>query len=302
MQKDREEPLISELDDDALLTMQGGESTGGSRFALLLGALVLLLVIGIAYFFTAGKGDNVPTPQPPPIVGNEPAPEPQPEYAPTPDIPLPQPPASEPNPLVGESVPAQPPVTLDISDESVREVLSAAGSSELYTNMLTNSDLIQRSTGVIDGMSRGLVLNKILPLPRPTGKFTTLELDGQSVIDPASYARYDAYAQAAAELDVAQLATAFDSFRPLLEQAYAQLGYKAEDFDNTLIRALDQVAATPELHQTIPLKKKEAVYLYADPALEELAPLQKQLLRMGPDNLALIKAQASALRAALLQQ
>ena len=300
MQKDREEPLISELDDDALLTMQGGEASGGSRFALLLGALVLLLVIGIAYFFTAGKGDSVPIPQPPPIVEKEPAPEP--EYAPTPDIPLPQPPASEPNSLVGESLPAQPLVTLDISDESVREVLSAAGSSELYTNMLTNSDLIQRSTGVIDGMSRGLVLNKILPLPRPTGKFTTLELDGQSVIDPASYARYDAYAQAAAELDVAQLASAFDSFRPLLEQAYTQLGYKAEDFDNTLIRALDQIAATPELQQTIPLKKKEAVYLYADPALEELAPLQKQLLRMGPDNVALIKAQASALRAALLQQ
>ena len=41
MQKDREEPLISELDDDGLLAMQGvkasgGESTGGSRFALIL--------------------------------------------------------------------------------------------------------------------------------------------------------------------------------------------------------------------------------------------------------------------------
>jgi hypothetical protein len=305
VQEDREEPLINELNDDALSKMHeekasASASAGGSRFALILGALVLLVVIGIAYFFTGDKVDRVATPQPPPIA--ESVAKAEPEYAPTPDIPTPRPPsAAEPEPLVENAAPVQSLATLDASDEPVREALGDAGSSELYSNLLANNDLIQRSTGVIDGMSRGLVLNKILPLPRPAGAFTTLELDGQSVIDPASYARYDVYAQAAAELDVAQLTAAFHSFRPLLEQAYAQMGYKAEDFDNSLIRALDQIVATPELHQTIPVKKKEAVYLYADPALEELSPLQKQLLRMGPDNLTLIKAQANALRAALLK-
>ena len=305
MQEDREEPLINELDDDALSTMHGEKaadttSAGGSRFALILGTLVLLAVIGIAYFFTVGKGDSVATTQPPPIV--ESVRKAEPDYAPTPDIPTPQPPpVAEPESLVEGEIPVQPAATLDASDEPVREALGDAGSSELYNNLLANSDLIQRSTGVIDGMSRGLVLNKILPLPRPTEKFTTLELDGQSVIDPVSYARYDVYAQAVAELDIAQLTAAFHSFRPLMEQAYAQLGYKAEDFDNSLIRALDQIVATPELQQAIPVKKKEAVYVYVDPALEQLAPLQKQLLRMGPDNLALIKAQANALRTALLK-
>jgi hypothetical protein len=42
------------------------------------------------------------------------------------------------------------------------------------------------------------------------------------------------------------------------------------------------------------------MYRYADPQLEELVPLQKQLLRMGPENIRRIKLQARALREGLL--
>jgi hypothetical protein len=44
------------------------------------------------------------------------------------------------------------------------------------------------------------------------------------------------------------------------------------------------------------------VYVYADPALEILPALQKQLLRVGPDNLRRIKQQARVLREGLLAQ
>jgi hypothetical protein len=41
-------------------------------------------------------------------------------------------------------------------------------------------------------------------------------------------------------------------------------------------------------------------YTYEDESLENLSPIAKQLIRMGPENQAAIQAQASALRAALL--
>lgn len=44
------------------------------------------------------------------------------------------------------------------------------------------------------------------------------------------------------------------------------------------------------------------MYQYADPELEGLSSVQKQLMRMGPDNIRLIKAQAQALRDDLLVQ
>ena len=44
------------------------------------------------------------------------------------------------------------------------------------------------------------------------------------------------------------------------------------------------------------------MYRYADPQLEQLSAVQKQLLRMGPDNIRRIKAQARVIRSGLLTE
>lgn len=297
MQNDNDQPD----NDDPLMIDPGDRLTEtseqkGLNPLLILGAIALLGVIIVVYFFSGKEPEPEPVPEPPPVV----APVPEPEPEPAPDIPEPEP-EPEPEPAPEEPPePTEPPITLETSDEPVREELSQAGSSDLLEATLTNSDLIQRGTGMIDGMSRGLVLQKVLPLPAPKGKFTTTQVGEQEFIDPASYDRYDGHAQAIAELDTDKLVGSFHNYRPLLEEAYSALGYKQDDFDNALIRALDRVIATPEIDGEIEVKKKEAIYVFVDPDLEQLSPLQKQLLRMGPDNIALVKEQARALRAGLL--
>ncbi len=58
----------------------------------------------------------------------------------------------------------------------------------------------------------------------------------------------------------------------------------------TAIReGIEQVLATPDLEGDIELVQPKVYYEFADPNLESLNPLQKQLLRMGPQNLARIK-------------
>ena len=121
-------------------------------------------------------------------------------------------------------------------------------------------------------------------------------------MSPSGYARYNNYAEAIATLDSAALVDNFHTMRPLFEQAYEQLGLAAEDFDNAVIRVLDRILATPEIEAPIAMTRKSVMYQYADPQLEQLTPLQKQLLRMGPDNIRRIKEQAAALRAGLLSQ
>ena len=125
---------------------------------------------------------------------------------------------------------------------------------------------------------------------------------GKLVPDPATYARYDDYAAAIGALDPDSLAAAFHQFRPLLEQAYGNLGYEEADMDNSLIRALDQVIAAPVLDAPPALEQRVTTYTYADESLEELPPIAKQLLRMGPENQRIIQEQARALREALLAQ
>ena len=47
------------------------------------------------------------------------------------------------------------------------------------------------------------------------------------------------------------------------------------------------------------LRKTGTLYVYEDPALEDLGPVEKQFLRMGPRNTRLLKSAAREIAAAL---
>jgi hypothetical protein len=188
------------------------------------------------------------------------------------------------------------------SDALVREQLAAAGASPPLDRLLLQQNLIQQGAALIDGFSRGLVLRKLLPIDPPAEAFSVLEQDGQVLMNPAGYARFDALVAAFTALDTAVLVDTFHTLRPLYEEAFGQLGLNPDEFDNAVIRMLDRILATPEIDGPIALTRKSVLYRYADPQLEELVPLQKQLLRMGPENIRRIKLQARVLREGLLNQ
>ncbi|MCB1701523.1 MAG: DUF3014 domain-containing protein [Pseudomonadales bacterium] len=201
---------------------------------------------------------------------------------------------------VVEVAPVLPP--LEESDVLVREQFAAAGAGPALEPIGQQENLIQQGVVLIDGFSRGEVLRKLLPLPAPAVAFPVEELDGQMYMNPQGYARYNDYAESIAGLDTQSVVNSFHLMRPLLEQAYGQLGLNPGDFDNAVVRTLDRILATPEIDEPIALTRKSVMYKYADPKLEQLAPIQKQLLRMGPENIRRIKEQARALRAGLLNQ
>lgn len=263
-------------------------------------AVVIIAIIGIGagiYFSTQNSAPPV-VDEPAPAVVRAAEPMPAPEMPPAPDIPSPAPtPAPEPLP---EATPAEPEVAVRNTDQELRNLLATASAPTVLTQALEANDLVQRSAGMIDGFSRGLMPLKALPLAPPKKAFSTVKVDDLAYIDPTSYARYDSYAQAIASLNVDLLVSTFHRYRALLEQAYAGFGYSTEDMDNALIRSLDYVLATPEPSEPLALKRKEAIFQYADPEFEQLTALQKQLLRMGPENMAKIKQQTRALRQGLL--
>jgi hypothetical protein len=197
-------------------------------------------------------------------------------------------------------MPAEPELTLEGSDPLVREALAASVADGVFEQALKQEDLLERGTAFIDAAGNGSILNKVFPFPPIEGKYSVIEVAGKPTVDPQSYQRYDKYAQSISALDPDTLASAFHQFRPQLELAYANLGYDAADMDNSLIRALDQVIAAPVLEEPAALVKHVTTYTYEDESLENLSPIAKQLMRMGPENQAIIQAQAKALRAALL--
>jgi len=144
---------------------------------------------------------------------------------------------------------------------------------------------------------QGEVPYQLLPIARPKEAFPIADDGTQVVVSAEGFARYDALAQWLMSLDVEALAAALTRFTPLFREAWSYYGEEAEAFDFAVVSALDMIASTPDVDLAgARLVRKEAVWLYEDPDIEGLSAIQKQVLRMGPDNAAIVKDKASLAR------
>ena len=209
----------------------------------------------------------------------EAAPEPQPE---PPAEPLP-----EPDPLP----------KLDESDDAFRDAIADIPLGTAGQQYLLPGNIIERSTSVVYLMAEGEVPYKLLPIARPKVAFPITDDGLQVTADPAGYARYDALAKWIESLDVDALLSALDWLLPLFREAWSFYGESESSFDQTVLNTLDLIIYTPEVDASeARLFLKEAVWLYEDPAIEGLAPIQKQVLRMGPANATIVKDKAGEVR------
>ena len=189
---------------------------------------------------------------------------------------------------------------LDNSDDFIRERLLLINDKKEFSRWIKTDDLLRRTASYTDGLSNGVLLSKIFPLTAPEGKFATHSSDGSIWLNAGNYERYDRSINTITSLPMDSMAKMFHFARPLLEDAFSEMGYNPRQMDGIILQAIDVILATPIVAEPIRLSRDSVVYKFADPALESLLPLQKQLLRTGPENTKRIQQQAEALREALL--
>ena len=134
----------------------------------------------------------------------------------------------------------------------------------------------------------------------PKGTLTTHKQDGVIWLNAGNYERYNDVISIFLNIDMKNMAKFFHKVRPLLESAFAELGYRPRQMDGIILQTIDNILTTPIIVEPLKLTRDSVAYKFADPELESLMPLQKQLLRAGPENTRRIQQQAKALREALL--
>jgi DUF3014 family protein len=146
---------------------------------------------------------------------------------------------------------------------------------------------------------------KVAVEKRPTGPVAgSFAADGDELhatLDPQNYARYQPVVAVVGKLDMRQVAAVYVRFYPLFQQAYQNLGYPNGYFNDRLVQVIDSLTAAPQPEGPIALVRPNVMYVFADPALESRPAGQKLLMRMGPDNAAVIKAKLTELRAAITE-
>jgi Protein of unknown function (DUF3014) len=189
--------------------------------------------------------------------------------------------------VVGETVTLPP---LAETDSIVREMVGRLSAHAAVAAWLATKGLIANFAVVTLNIADGQLPTQHIRSLAPRGRFQTRGSGAALTIDPRSYDRYNGYAEAIAGVDAMAVARLYTILKPRVHDAYKDLGYPDGDFDRVLERAIGQLLNVPVVEGSVALRPKVLAYAYADPRLESLSPVQRQFLRMGPQNVQTVQA------------
>jgi hypothetical protein len=187
--------------------------------------------------------------------------------------------------------------SLGDSDPAIRDALGEVAGSNAVAQYLVPDSIIRHIVVTIDNLPRQKVPVDKRPIVAVAGTFVALGDELHATLDPKNFTRYEPMIGVLRNLDMQRLAEVYLRFYPLFQQVYQNLGYPNGYFNDRLVQVIDSLLATPQPAGPIELTRPNVMFIYADPTLEARPAGQKLLLRMGPNNAAVVKTKLTELRA-----
>jgi len=201
------------------------------------------------------------------------------------------------------AVPPPPPASmilpdLDEGDEFVRALVEGLSSHPQLAAWLVDKGLVRSFVVAVDNVARGQNPRTHVRFLEPEGRFAVDEVGARAVISDESLRRYDLFTAVVTSLDTTGTVRLYRDLAPLFEDAYAELG-NPDTFENALGAAIDRLIAVEVPAGQIEVVERIDSWAFADPALERLGPVEKQLIRLGPDNAREVQAKLLTFKTAL---
>ena len=197
----------------------------------------------------------------------------------------PETPASAPLPMLNES------------DAFVFGELRGISGGAAVIDFLVSDQIVRKFVALVENISRGEYPQTGVPY-QPIG--TEMQVrnidDNLFVMDEASYDRFNGVVEAFTALNTDASYALYRFLSPLFQQAYAEIGFRNQSFDDTLRSAINAVLAAEEVEGPYQLVKPSVMFLHADASIENLQEVHKLLIRIGPENATKIKAKLREFR------
>ena len=260
---------------DLAAELEGGSGNLRSRWPWVVG-LLLLLILGFLTVRYFSRGEE-PLAAPAPVAKEQ-------------EAPL--------DPIEQEVVDL--PVLAD-SDAWLRDVVGQLSENPQLMTWLLNDDLIRRLAATTTNLAQGESPRPHVRFLQPGSSFAVVEDGDRLKVDPSSYKRYQTLVTVMTSLHVDGTARVYRNVKPLLDEAYRELGYPSGDFDIVAAQAVRVLLETPVI-EGVEVERFASSFKYADARLEGLSEAQKHFLRLGPENLRAIQdhVRRVALRAGLV--
>lgn len=192
--------------------------------------------------------------------------------------------------------PSEPLPSLESSDPFVIARLASMEMGASLLRVLAPEDLIRKFVVFVSNVAEGELPVLEYPLQRIDSEFVATEIDTNLFeMSPMTHRRFGSMVDLLVALDPQQAVSVYRALRPLFQEAYAEIGYQGS-FDAVLIQAIDQIMNAPTETGPFQLIKPSVMFLYAESRIEDMTPVQKQLLRLGQENTAKLQAVLPAYR------
>ena len=169
-----------------------------------------------------------------------------------------------------------------------------------YGQLFLLEALINHFVVTVDNMTGPKLPQKFAFTQPPAGKFMVQrDAEDNPTLDPKNYDRYTKFVQFAEAADIKKFVNFYVKHYQVFQSAYEELGYPDRYFNDRFVEVIDNVLATPDVHEPIKLDQPKVYFTFVDPKLEALSAGQKILVRIGPGNAAKIKVRLLALKQAL---
>ena len=275
--------------------------------------VVAVIAIVVAWQYTGSNAE--------PVVVDKPTPEPvikiEPEKVIEVEQPLTEMVAQE---IVEEIVvPEENPLpSLDESDDWLKLKLPEITWRKELLTLIIDEDMIRRFVVFTDNFAQGTLAYEHSPFVLPKAKFTpdtdsvsfqenTQGKDRATIKqnvwqwDESTSKRFSLYVDLLRSMDSDRLVQWYLEVKPLIDDAYRELGYE-DDFTGVLQDAITRVLDMELPKSSMQIIQPSVAYKFADPQLEALPATDKLLLRLGKDNLLVMKSVLLELHEKLAQQ
>ncbi|MGL1955771.1 MAG: DUF3014 domain-containing protein [Colwellia sp.] len=286
------------------------EQVGSTKISwqLIVSLIIFIVVIGIAWQFTGAKKDVTPVAKPmikekevAPVLPIEPVVEVVvPDIAPQVEIPEPE----EVIEVVESTLPL-----LDDSDDWLKTKLPTLTWRKELLKLVIDDDMIRRFVVFTDNFAQGIVAYEHSPFVKPNEKFSpdlaSEHFDNKHSVwqwNEQSSTRFGLYVDLLRSFESESLIEWYIELKPLIDQAYSELGYNDDDFTTTLQDAITRVLDMELPKTTVTIIRPSVMYQYQDTELESLPDADKLLLRLGRENLLVIKSVLLELNEKLAQE
>ena len=176
-------------------------------------AVVVLLILIIAAFFLFEDKDEVASPS---VV----KPASQPIKEPELEIVEPVIKKVEEKPLIDAQLPS-----IEDSDSMLVELVKEHLSSQSQ-RLLADSNILQKIVLQIDNIAQGKIIYRHSPINAPNELFSITQNGNRLQMSAESMQRFDVYADTLSSVSMEKLRAIYEFFKPLLVEAYGELGYQ----------------------------------------------------------------------------